>query len=182
MKKILSIILVFAIVLSFTACGSNGAKDAINDGLAALKNFDADGISKYFVDGGLTEEDLAATGAEQAKAIFASFSWRIKSCVENGDTATASVELTFVSLSGIVAELITELMEEMMAGNVTNETTEEYVTKRMDEMLKDPDSPKATQTVTLTLQKIDDEWKISNPQAIVALLTLGLEGIVGSAE
>ena len=180
MKKLLSVLLVFAIVLSFTACGGNSeAKEALNKGLTALKNFDAEGISKYFVGGELTEDELGITGAEEAKAIFSSFSWKIKNCVEKEDTATASVELTCVSLSGIVAELVSDMMNEMMQGNVTTENTEEYVLERMNEMIKDPKAPKTTQTITLTLQKVDEQWKISNPQAIVAMLTLGLEGIVG---
>ena len=185
MKKIVSIVLIFAIVLCFAACSSNtdtGAKQALNDGLVALKNFDTEGISKYFVDGELNEEDLAATGADQAKAIFASFSWDIKRCVENGDSATATVDLTSVSLAGVVSEVVTELMDELMAGNVTNDTTEEFVKKRMDEMLKDPNAPTATMTISITLKNVDGQWKISNPHAIVAMLSLGLEGIVGSAE
>ena len=186
MKKILSIVLVLAIVVCFTACGGNnadtGAKDALDSGLTALKNFDVDGISKYFVDGELTEDELGGTGADQAKAIFSTFSWKIEGCVENGDTATSAVELTCVSLAGIVSELVSELMNEMMAGNVTNDTTEEFVQKRMTEMLNDSNSPTATMTITITLQKVDGQWKISNPEAIVAMLTLGLEGIVGSAE
>ena len=77
MKKLLSVLLVFAIVLSFTACGGNGAKDALNKGLNAFKKFDTAGIEKYFVDGEISEEDLAVAGVEEAKAIFSTFSTEV---------------------------------------------------------------------------------------------------------
>ena len=183
MKKLLSVLLVFAIVLSFTACGGAGntAKDALNKGLNAVKKFDVEGIAKYFANSeDITKENLAEVeGIEQAKAIFSTFSWKIKSCEEEGDKATATVELTCVSLAEIVSQIMSEMMSGMLSGTATEEPTEEAVLEKMTKMLKDPKAKKITETVTFTLEKIDEQWMITNPEVLISVMSAGLEGIFG---
>lgn len=182
MKKLLSVLLVFAIVLSFTACGGgNTAKDTLNKGLNAVKKFDVDGIAKYFADSEeITEENLEdVEGLEQAKAIFATFSWKIKSCEEEGDKATATVDLTCVSLADIVSELMSEIMSDILAGTATEEPTEEYVLEKMTKMIKDPKAKTTTETVTFNLEKIDGQWKVTNPEVLISVMSSGFEGIFG---
>lgn len=179
MKKLLSVLLVFAIVLSFTACeDKNSAKYALNKGLEAFKDFDIDGISKYVANSALTEEELNAQDTEEAKAIFSTLSWKIKSCKEEGDKAVATVELTCVSLAEAVKEVVSEMMNEMFAGNVSAEDSDEYAVKKLSEKIKDPKAKRVTQTVAVELEKIDGQWKISNPAVLISVMSFGLEGIL----
>lgn len=180
MKKLLSVLLVFAIVLSFTACGGNGAKDALNKGLTAFKNFDRDGIEKYFVGGEMDEDELAAFGEDTAKAMFGSYSWKIKSCEEDGDEATAEVEITCLSLAKIMSQITSDMMTDMLAGTVTEDNYEEYLANRMKELIKSSKSEKVTETITITLEKIDDQWMITNVEDIANVMLVGMEGILGS--
>ena len=173
MKKILSVLLVFVMLFSFAACGGSGAKDALDSGLTALKKFDTKGIEKYFVDGSIDENDLAAAEVEVVKTLLSTFSWKIESCIEDGDKATASVELSCVSMAAIV----TELMADMLSGAISADITEEEAIELMSEKMKDSKTERVTETIEVTLEKIDGQWKISNPETVVAIVYSGLEGL-----
>ena len=183
MKKILAIILALTMILSFTACGGEeNAKKAVDKALTAIKNFDQEGMERYLLNGKIDESTLQATGAEEAKAIFSTFSWKITSCEEEGEKATASVDLTCVSLAGIMVDLSAEMMEKAMDGTLSLEDSNEYVATRMGEMIKDPKAKTNTQNVEFVLEKVDGQWKLTNPEVVTTVMIAGLEGFFGSDE
>ena len=183
MKKIIAIILVLAMLLSFTACGGEeNAKKALNNALTAVKNFDQEGMEKYLLNGKIDETALQATGAEEAKAIFSTFSWKIVDCDEEGDKASASVDLTCVSLAGIMLDLSAEMLEKTMDGTLSLEDSSEYVASRMGEMIKDPKAKTNTQNVEFLLEKVEGQWKLTNPEVVTTVMIAGLEDFFGSDE
>ncbi len=183
MKKIFAVILALTMLVSFTACGGEeNAKKALDNALTAIKNFDQEGMEKYILGGKIDDSTLQATGAEEAKAIFSTFSWKITSCEEEGDKASASVDLTCVSLAGIMLDLSEEMMEKTMDGTLSLEDTDEYVANRMGEMIKDPKAKTNTQNVEFTLEKVDGQWKLTNPETVTTVMVAGLEGFFGSDE
>lgn len=171
-------------VFSFAACGGGEetAKKAVDNGLTAMKNMDLEGIEKYFVDAEMTAEDLMEEGAEQAKALFSTFSWKITSCEEEGDNAVAQVDLTCVSLQSIMTDLVSEMMTKILDGSLTEADAEEYTLKRMGEMIKEKDRETVTESIELKLQKFDGQWKITNPETMVSVMASGLEGILGGTD
>ena len=180
MKKLLALVLAFVMVFSFAACGEkNDAKTALNKALTAIKNFDEEGIEKYFIDAELTEEDLKEEGADQSIAIFSTFSWKITSCEEEEDRAVAQVDLTCVSLADIMTKLVAEMMPKMLDGSLGEADVEAYTMKRFGELIKDSETKTVTQNIEFILEKVDGEWKVSNPETIMSVLTSGLEGIFG---
>lgn len=184
MKKLLAIVLALVMVFSFAACGGGEetAKKAVEKGLTTIKNFDQEGIEKYFADAAITEEALAATGVEEAKAIFSTFSWKITSCEEEGERAVAQVDLTCVSLQSIMTDLISEMMTKMLDGSLTEADVETYTLQRMGEMIKEKDRETVTQSIEFILEKVDGQWKITNPEVIVSVISSGLEGLLGGTD
>ena len=149
MKKLLALVLAFVMVFSFAACGGTNkdkggndvvaddgtAASALDNALKAIKNYSADGMQKYLLNGKIDESALAAIGGEEAaKPIFATMTWETVYCTEEGDMAGASV-------------------------NITTDV--------------------AAQNAEIMLQKVDGQWKVTNPEAVVIVILSNMEGSFG---
>ena len=181
MKRILSVFLIFALLVSVTACGdssedtvsenssySNSVKTAVGEALTALKNFDQEGIERYFEGDYFSEQTLEATGVEKAKAIFSSFSWKLNNTSVDGDDIYLALDITTVSLVDAMETIKAEI-------NKSDEFIEDldgYALTRLKEMATDPETEKVTLSTEFILRRVNDSWVITNGDILLTIFSI----------
>ncbi len=184
MKKLLAFILALSMALSLAACGgneedvssesdgyTNTIQIAVDEALTALKNYDSESLSKYFEGTALSEQTLKATGFEKAKAIFSSFSWKLHNVVADGDQFYLKTDLTFVSLLDAMSEITKEITEKSKNGEMI-EDLDGYALVRLQEMVKDTQTPTVTVPTEFILKRVDGRWVITNGDIILTMFSV----------
>ena len=184
MKKLLAFILALSMALSIAACGgsteegssesdgyTNTIQIAVDEALTALKNYDSESLSKYFEGTALSEQTLKATGFEKAKAIFSGFSWKLHNVVADGDQFYLKTDLTFVSLLDAMSEITKEITEKSKNGEMI-EDLDGYALVRLQEMVKDTQTPTVTVPTEFIIKRVDGRWVITNGDIILTMFSV----------
>lgn len=177
MKKIISMFVVFSMVLSLAACGGSGesAEEAVKNAFAAAQAMDRATVQKYFGDEFLEEtmgdavddatdpEDVVQE--ELTGKFLKNLSCTVVESVEDGDAATVTAEITNLDLGLIMQEFMGAMIAEVLSGTAETEglTTDETEAKYMAELntlLEQDTNATVTNTVELTLNKVEGQWKI----------------------
>lgn len=175
MKKILSFILIAAMIITMTACGSKGEtpEQAVKGALDAIKKADKAQASKYIDYDTLMqsgEENNDAESEEMVKLIFTNLSYNIISSSVNEDKATVKVEITNTDVSKVFEEFMPEMVTLAFSG-----LNEEQMNVKSMEIFKELIGREGNQTVTdtidIALEKKDNTWKVNlDDDAIDAIL------------
>lgn len=185
MKKILCVILAVLMAFSFTACGKESPEKAADNALKAVKKLNPVGIAKYFGDDAVDEIDFDDISAEELKIVkkfFSKTSWEILGSVEDGDTATVTVEITCVDPSPIFTEVVAQMLGDSLSSLLGSDTDEEAMKKKaleiIDEMLSAKDVEMTASTVELDMTKNGESWKIDLKTSLIGSFTGGLEDLL----
>lgn len=168
---VIIVILLLAIVAALILLPKSPQK-AVEGMLNCLKNGDFENINKYvnydeILQNVSTSEDKTLSQDIQI-LLFDKLSWRVLNTTQNADTTTVEVEITNKNFKTILSNYIQEVLKVAFSGEVF---TEEEQNNKLLDQLKREDVDTVSSTVTVQVNKQDDEWKVVvNEELINALL------------
>lgn len=152
--KTLSIMLVLAVMLVFTACGSEPTpSDAVKTDIDKVKSEQSTDTALKALD--LEEGDLKEDDQKAFVAKMQDFDYEIVEEKVDEDKATVKVKITTYDFGKAMEELYTELFT--MAFTNPDASTEE-VTKMFMDKMTGIEKKEYTKEVTVNCQKKDGEW------------------------
>ena len=179
MKKTLSIVLAVLLCLTLLAgCGGReSAKTAVTNGMNALITLDEEGMTKYFGNDASFSTAFEGQGdstREMVTQIMGGMTFSIGEVKEDGDTATATVTLTNKDMSVVMNAFMTNLIGDVMAGNVTEAdmTDEKYMQYFADALTACTDTTSNEVTLPMSYTK-DAGWTITADAALADAMTGG---------
>lgn len=171
MKKIVTLILAFVICFAFVSCGSPSPTDVTDSFLKAVKAQDAEEMAKVYAgddfkvldDDG---EDKEVLGALEKSIMTKFFDFEYKIANEKIDGDKAKVDVTFKTykmgnaFTAFIGEYFSQALGLAFSGasdKQVEELAETLFTEQLDKLTKKD----YTKTVSVSLEKVDDQWKIS---------------------
>ena len=111
------------------------------------------------------------------KAIFGNLSWKILSEKEEGDTATVEVEITNKDFATIIDNFKQKIVKAAFSGESIDEAkTQEYLLGEIN----NAEIENVTNTHSITVEKQDGKWKVSETNDIVNMLLPGFVEAINS--
>ncbi|SCK01998.1 Uncharacterised protein [uncultured Eubacterium sp.] len=171
MKKIVTLILAFVICFALVSCGSPSPTDVTDSFLKAVKAQDAEEMAKVYAgddfkvldDDGEEKEVL---GALEKSIMTKFFDFEYKIANEKIDGDKAKVDVTFKTykmgnaFTAFIGEYFSQALGLAFSGasdKQVEELAETLFTEQLDKLTKKD----YTKTVSVSLEKVDDQWKIS---------------------
>lgn len=171
MKKIVTLILAFVICFALVSCGSPSPTDVTDSFLKAVKAQDAEEMAKVYAgddfkvldDDG---EDKEVLGALEKSIMTKFFDFEYKIANEKIDGDKAKVDVTFKAykmgnaFTAFIGEYFSQALGLAFSGasdKQVEELAETLFTEQLDKLTKKD----YTKTVSVSLEKVDDQWKIS---------------------
>lgn len=166
MKKILGIISIMLIAITFAGCTVNDTKpeDAIDTMFEKYRNKDDNVITqlKETIENEVMNDKNKAKYQELMEKQYDRLAYVIKSVKEDKDTATATVELTVLDYKSAILEAEQELENDPSKFNDDKgEYSEDKFTKRKLELMEKVDDT-ITETVELSLSKKANMWQVDD--------------------
>lgn len=173
MKKVLVIVLVIAMSAALFGCGSASPSDVVDTYLGALKAQDADTVAKVY--SGNSGSDLLSDVADSEEFpdeissdftdMILSFDYALANEQINGDTATVDVVFKTYDFGSMFKSVIGDYFTKAIGMAFSGASEDE-----MEQVLVDLFSGKLAEmkegehdfeaTATISLSKVDGEWKI----------------------
>lgn len=157
-------VVIVAIIISMI-CMKPSPKKAVEDTFNQLKT------------GAYAQEMLAGImqggdniEAEAQKLCFEKLQWKILSEKEEGETATVEVEVTNKDFKTIMANYMQKALKAAFSGN----TNQDEISNYLMEELRNEEVETVTNTHTLTLQKQEGKWEITEEETFVKAVLPGL--------
>ncbi len=111
------------------------------------------------------------------KAIFENLSWKILSEKEEGETATVEVEVTNKDFGKIIDNFKEKIVKAAFGGESIDEAkTQEYLLAEIN----NSEIENVTNTNTITVEKIDGKWQVSEDTDIVNIVLPGFTEAINS--
>ena len=111
------------------------------------------------------------------KAIFENLSWKILSETKEGETATLEVEVTNKDFGKIIDNFKEKIVKTAFGGESIDEAkTQEYLL----EEINNSEIENVTNTNTITVEKKDGKWQVSDTTDIVNIVLPGLIEAINS--
>ena len=191
MKKLIKLVLVIVLLLSFVGCGSKntpeGSVSGLLDSVKSANLIKAQGYI-YNVDsiGDVNSEDIKKYSGflKCLKTAFGTMTYEILSSEKTDDSrATVKTEITMMNLGKAAASAMTEYVVWAFAGGLSGgdisdeqaiQKLEEYLTKQINEYKNEM----VTKTVNVNVIKSkDNEWLVNIDETVADAM---LGGIVSS--
>ena len=192
MKKILSMIIAAAMLLTLAACGGTGTPGATVRTLCeGMKDFDYKKIA-----GIIEESDESAFAEIEEDSLFSALSkylkewasaikYQIGKAEVSGDTATVKVDFAYTDASDVMTLAVVNYVRQGLSMAVSGASEDEMIALLVScfESAAQTVSPgTAEKSVTLTLVKKDASWKIKDaPDEIADTLTSNMISAVQNA-
>ena len=192
MKKILSMIIAAAMLLTIAACGGTGTPRATVRTLCeGMKDFDYKKIAGLIEEGDesafaeIEEDSLFSALSKYLKEWASAMKYKIGKAEVDGDTATVKVDFTYTDASDIMTIAIVNYVRQGLAMAVSGASEDEMTALLVScfESAAQAASPgTAEKSVMLTLVKKDASWKIKDaPHEIADILTSNMISAVQNA-
>ena len=188
MKKLVSIVMAIALGVSLAGCGGRAsAESVVEDAIQAFQNADAEAIERYWGDRdfssskGTAEED--AYTQQLLEQLAENLSYQITESTENENagTATVTVEFTNIDMSAVLAEWMGEIFSQALGYAFLpaeqQPSEEELSTMSMEilnSIMEEHTDDKVTNTVDVSLNLVDNAWKIDPSDTVVNAMMGGL--------
>lgn len=176
-KKLTSVVFMTILAVSLVGCGAKPEETAKNY-LDAIKQQDIQKAVSLTKDND-SKEELKFDNNDQekvVKAVFSKIDYTLGNVKKKGDTATVKASITSIDLPKVTANMMKELLPNMMAQalsqeNVDKKKQEAMVYESMLKSINDPNAPKTKTDVTMKLVKGDKGWLIEADEQLVNALT-----------
>ena len=193
MKRIVSLILAFAMLLCLCGCGEEEkAKEAVCGMMDAIKALDYDAANKYIDlsqikldDGEVLTNDA---GKQIGNALFDKLSYEIVSTQPVDDeTVKVTTKITAVDMSTVIPEYAAAMLSYAFSYALSSEkpSDEEIEQKNVElfaEAVKNNADKKVTTQVDITVKEADGAWKVQSDEDFVNALLGGLKGAAKKIE
>ena len=193
MKRILALLLTFALVFGLAAC-SSGPKpeDTVKKFFEAMKAFDFETMQSC-VDGEFDAEDMLGeeedlTGLmDYLKENASQISYKIGSSSVNEDTATVDVSVEYTDASEVLGEAfstyIAAMFTALFGGDMTEEELEQAFTDGLADAIANHETSRAAEDLTLDLKLVGEEWKLTDvSEELANVLLSNFMGAMDSLE
>ena len=175
---VVGIILIVALVIGIvcTIALQDNPTSSINGMLNALKAGDFAKVEEFvnYQEVIQDSEFLASQDidAETQKLFFDRLEWKINEVKKDANAATAQVEITNKDYKVIISNYMQKALKAAFGGeSMTDQEMENYLI----EELKNQETQTATSTVTMQLEKVDGEWRITANEDLINGLMPGLQ-------
>ncbi|MCI8759584.1 MAG: hypothetical protein HFJ34_00375 [Clostridia bacterium] len=158
------IVVAVAIIISMVFMKPS-PKKAVEDSFNQLK---AGTYAQEMLAGIMQGEDNVE--AEAQKLCFEKLQWKVLSEKEEGETAKVEVEVTNKDFQTIMSNYMQKALKAAFSGNTNQDEMSNYL---MEE-LRNEEVQTVTNTHTLTLQKQDGKWEITDEETFVKAVLPGL--------
>ena len=192
MKKRGVAILILAVILTAFMCGCQARDDegntptsVLKSGIEAFKNFDDEGLKKYFIDEGLENGSTSVFGdlpdedgsmMEFMEASFSKLECKVKNTKASGDSATCNVDITTISNRIAYEKFL------IKARAYEGEVDAEVKHQLWLEVFKDPDVSTVTNNIDVEFKMIDGVWKAIATEDFAEALAGGSFNTTGEVE
>ncbi len=176
MKLLKKISIAMALMLSVTTfygCKSNSPSDTVKTYLDGIKNADEKTISTLLDEVEKENEDTQSNSYKKVVSEIQKITYTINSESVDGDKATVNVKINGPDIAGVVAQSIQKMFTSALSQAFSGtEMTEEEQNKLYDDiMLECLNEVKFTdRTGDITLEKSDNEWKITDENEMIKLI------------
>ncbi len=173
-KSLFSFIICISLLVVATSCqlGSK-PENTISKMNDALKAGQLEEVATFFKDGNPEEmNEFLADDAEETTKLFVEYfktsltkmEYTIDETVVDGDTATIKATYTYVDGSEILSNTLTEYFQEALSQmmTATESDIEKLLVDTFNKNVTETEEKLATKQVTFTLEKVENEWKISD--------------------
>ena len=184
MKRVLALLLAFALVLGMAAC-SSGPKpeDTVKKFFEAMKTFDVETMQscvegEYDATEMLTEEEEDMTGLiDYLKENAKTLTYKISSSEVKEDKAKVGVSVEYTDTSEVIgdafATYIMALFSMMFSEDATEEDLEKAFTEGLANAIETKETTRATEDLSLDLILKDGVWKLTDVPEETANVMLG---------
>ena len=178
MKRLLSCLLIVALVFSMTACSLFSKPETIVTKFCkSLKTFNMDEAASCFVSNKLdfalpSDEDLAEIkevipekAIDHFKKWFLKMDYKVGEATVNGDTATVPVTFTYVDASPVLTAALGEYITQALGlafSGADEDAIEELFGTILLEKLETVETKTATTEIEFVCVKHDGDWKIQD--------------------
>ncbi|WP_051280871.1 LptM family lipoprotein [Anaerovorax odorimutans] len=166
MKKILSIVLIAALLFSLASCGGNKPEQTVKSTLSAVKYCDRESAIKYIdydklLDNSYEDlnEDEKADAEEMIRLIFINLDYEIISSEVDGEKANVKTKITNTDMAKIFADFIPQLFTLAFSG-LNEEEMNEKTIEIFVNLMNQKENETVTKTVDINLEMKDGTWKI----------------------
>jgi len=170
MKKVVSLMIIFALLLTLTACAGNAKPDTVVTSFCnAMQKFDSVAMASYTQEGSDVQSPLDDSDELTSQIIdyLTTSASEMKYSIEKSeiinDTAKVTVKYSFVDLSPIVTATLGEYFQQAIAmslGGADEETITQLFGTIFKEKIESVSAGTAETTVEFECVKSDNEWKI----------------------
>lgn len=175
MRKLISILCVIAMVLSFAACGASASKpeSTVTSFCEGLKTFDFTKMQSC-VDVSFTEDDALSTSEDMPESFYnsmkdyaKSITYTVGTATIDGETAMVPVNFKYKDASAVITTALGNYLTKAFAlafsgGDSSDEAMTDLLVSCYNEALTSAEVKDAEASVTFNLKKIDSSWKISS--------------------
>ena len=184
MKRVLALLLAFALVFGLAAC-SSGPKpeDTVKKFFEAMKAFDVETMQacvdgEYDATEMLSEEEKDMTGLmDYLKENAKTLTYKIGSSEVKEDKAKVGVSVEYTDASEVIGDAfgtyIMALFDLMFSEDATEEDLEKAFTEGLANAIETKETTRATEDFSLDLTLKDGEWKLTDVPEELANVMMG---------
>lgn len=186
-NKIITLLLVVAMIFVFAACSEPSPTDVADDFLTAVKTQDKEALSKVYIEENFDVADAADSSdlpedlqKEIVEKIF-DFDYELGEEKIEGDEAAVEVKITTYDVGSAFTEFIGEYISQafgLALSGTSEEDAEELALEIFEEKFKELEEKDYTENVRLELKKTDEGWKVSEIDDDSAFLNAVTGGLI----
>ena len=169
MKKIFRYVLLSFAVLMLVACGKPDSQKAFEERFKEFNSL-------------ITEQvQNADEGSKKLAEIISKATFKVNKVEEKGDSSELNVTVKAINLEKYINEYVTAVTEKY-GENIPADKQEEFnkfSVEYFTNVLNDKNVEYVENDVNVKMQKVEGEWKITNPNELVSAILGGAGNLIG---
>ena len=169
MKKIFYYLLLSCVFLMLVACGKPDSQKAFEERFKEFNSL-------------ITEQvQNADEGSKKLAEIISKATFKVNKVEEKGDSSELNVTVKAINLEKYINEYVTAVTEKY-GENIPADKQEEFNKFSVDyftNLLNDKNIEYVETEVNVQMQKMEDGWRITNPNELVAAILGGAASLIG---
>ena len=169
MKKIFCYLLLSCVFLMLVACGKPDSQKAFEERFKEFNSL-------------ITEQvQNADEGSKKLAEIISKATFKVNKVEEKGDSSELNVTVKAINLEKYINEYVTAVTEKY-GENIPADKQEEFNKFSVDffsNIVNDKNVEYVETEVNVQMQKVEGEWKITNPNELVSAILGGAGNLIG---